>query len=101
MAAMMTSGLMFFSREICSICCLNWFAIDLLELHFEAAVRDLRERNPRGRPLFLLQGHRHRPVLHRLEAARPVPAALPGLVARELHQPADEAAVIRLRPQRP
>src|SRR5260221_8411713 len=68
----------------------------LLELHFQAPVRDLFEGNARRRALLLLQRNRDRAVRHRLQAARPVAAAFPRLVTRELHQAPDEAPVSRL-----
>ena len=41
------------------------------------------------------------PVLHGLQAARPVAAAVDRLVARELHQPPHEAPVVGLALERP
>src|SRR5262245_13463859 len=98
MAAMLTSGLMFFSRPICSICWRNWLAIVpllvLREFHFQARVRDLGERDAAFRAALSLQPHRHHTVLQAQQPARPVAPALDRLVAREPRQAAREAPVI-------
>src|SRR5215475_2881589 len=97
MAAMMTSGLMFFSRLICSICCRSWLAMRLVprEFHFQATVRDPGEGDARDLTL-LLQGDGDDPVLDRGEASRPVPAAVHQFVARDWGQATEEPLVVGL-----
>src|SRR6185503_19804547 len=98
MAAMITSGLMFFSRLICSICWRNWLAIVLLlairEFHFQARASDLGERDAALRSAFGIQPHRHHPVLQTQQPPCPVAPPLDGLVARQPRQPAHEAPVV-------
>src|SRR5688500_13095912 len=102
MAAMITSGLMFFSRLICSICCRSWLAAIvllltvLLEFDFQPAVGDLVERDARDRVVFLLQAQADDPGLHRDDASRPMPPSLERLVAGEPRQAALVAPVVRL-----
>src|SRR5262245_19818941 len=104
MAAMITSGLMFFSRLICSICWRSWLAIASLtgarELGFQARVGDLRQRDAALHPALLRQAQRHDPVRHTDETACPVPPSVHGLVARKPRQPSGEAAVVLLLLQR-
>src|SRR5687768_9474361 len=104
---MITSGLMFFSRLICSICCRSWLAIGLgwssclPEFHFQPAVGDLLERDARERAALLLEPDADDALGRRFQAPAPVAAPVDQLVARELRQPAHEALVVPERLQGP
>src|SRR5262245_48507389 len=100
-AAMITSGLMFFSRLICSICCRSWLAMVLPEFHCKPSMRDLVERDARHLSALLLQGEAHEISVDGEQAAGPVPPSLDGLVGRDVRQASDESPVVGLRAQRP
>src|SRR5262245_14740781 len=107
MAWMITSGLIFFSRLICSICWRSWLDITLpalanlfraappavpgRELDFEPPMGDLLEGHACQRAALPLQPQHHHALVHGLDAPDPVASSVHGLVARELREPPDEA----------
>src|SRR5262245_4128260 len=105
---MITSGLMFFSRLICSICWRSWLAMCLrwspwlpAEFHFQPSVRDLLEGDAREHAALVLETDADHALGRRLQAPAPVPAPVHELVARDLRELAEEARVVREALERP
>src|SRR5262245_29414554 len=98
MAAMITSGLMFFSRLIWSICCRSWLAMmysplaaaGRRELNLQASVRDLVQGNAAEGVALGGQGQHDVSVFDRDQPSRPMTPAVDRLVAREPGQLAGE-----------
>src|SRR5689334_18741851 len=113
MAAMITSGLMFFSRLIASICWRSWLAMTPLRVpaavgglralpfHFEPALHDLRERHREGAALRTVEGEHA--VLHGRQAAGDL-RALPRrqrLAEVDAHETRERPPEIRFRREGP
>src|SRR4029078_5113518 len=94
MAAMTTSGLMFLSRLICSICCRSWLGMIRLpgELGFQPGGGHLAQRDASQSAFLGLDLHADGALLHGQEAPSPLPPRRDRLVAGDLGGLADEAA---------
>src|SRR5262245_60486447 len=110
MAAMITSGLMFFSRLIWSICCRSWLAMARYsplaaagrrELDFQAPVRDLVQGNAAEGVALGGQGQHDVSVFDRDQPSRPLTPAADRLVAREPGQLAGEPSIVCFSAQGP